>query len=291
MNIDHIKVIAVIGAGTMGHGIAQVAAQSGYKVLLVDVEQSIVEKGLEKIKKSIEKLVEKGKIKNEDINNIILRIEGCTNIEEAGKADFVIEAIVENKDIKRDIFSILDRVCKDRVIFASNTSYLSITEMASYTNRPDRFIGMHWFNPPQLMKLIEIARGANTSDETVEVVRSLAKRMGKTPFVCKDSPGFVVNRILQPWYNEGMRMVDEGVASIEDIDKAIKIGGKFRMGPLELRDFVGLDMALKGTKAIYEQLRSNKFKPPRCLVELVKAGRYGRKTGKGFYDYTKGDKK
>jgi 3-hydroxybutyryl-CoA dehydrogenase len=192
---------------------------------------------------------------------------------------------VEEQEIKTNLFKQLNELCSPSVIFASNTSQISITELGRASGRPDRFVGMHWFNPPTLMRLIEIPMGMETTEETVETVKALAHRLGKEPMVCKDSPGFVVNRILNVWYNEGMRLLDEGVASVEDIDRAIRDGGGFRMGPLELRDMVGLDVGLKVTESLYRRLGHEKFRPPECLRQRVAAGHLGRKTGKGFYTY------
>jgi 3-hydroxybutyryl-CoA dehydrogenase len=217
------------------------------------------------------------------------RISTTTDIESAArKCDYIIEAVVEHQKVKQDLFQLLDRQCGPDVIFSSNTSQISITELGRSSGRPDRFVGMHWFNPPPLMKLIEIPRGLETSDETVETVSALAKHLGKEPMVCKDSPGFVVNRILNVWYNEGMRALDEGLADVGTIDHAIRSGGGFRMGPLELRDLVGLDVGLQVTSSLYVRLGHDKFKPPVCLQERVAAGHLGRKTQKGFYAHEKG---
>jgi 3-hydroxybutyryl-CoA dehydrogenase len=277
--------IGVIGAGIMGHGIAQVGAQSEYTVILVDVKMECVEGGLEKIRKFLEEGVKRGKIAQRDISLIMQRITGTTNLEEVSKADLIIEAAPEDLTIKKELFSKLSEICDSNTLFATNTSYQSITELGAASKRPEKFIGMHWFNPPQLMRLIEVVRGKETSDETTGLLVGVCKKLGKVPIVCKDSPGFAVDRILQPWYNEAMNILDEGVASAEDIDKAMKLGGGFRMGPLELRDLVGLDTALKGTESIYQQLGDEKFRPPQCLVKNVQAGYYGRKVGKGFYEY------
>lgn len=280
-----IGVIGVIGAGLMGHGIAQVAAQSGYRVVLNDIKMELVERGLEKIKKFMEEGVKRGKIAKEDIGFVMGRITGTTELKEVSKADLVIEAATEDLTLKKHFFSNLSELCDSEVVFATNTSYQSITELGSASKRPEKFVGMHWFNPPQLMRLVEVVRGRGTTDETIDLVVDVCKKLGKVPIVCKDSPGFIVNRILQPWFNEAMNILDEGVASAEDIDKAIKLGGGFRMGPLELRDLIGLDTALKGTETIYQQLGDKKFKPPQCLVKNVQAGYLGRKVGRGFYEY------
>ena len=277
--------IGVIGAGVMGHGIAQVAGQSGFVVTLVDIKTELVENGLEKIKKFLEEGVKRGKIAKEEVSLIMGRITGTTDLKEVSQADLVIEAATEELTLKKQIFSKLSELCESNVVFATNTSYQSITELGLASKRPEKFVGMHWFNPPQLMRLVEVVKGRGTSDEAVNLVVEICKRMGKVPIVCIDSPGFIVNRILQPWYNEAMNILDEGVASAEDIDKAMKLGGGFRMGPLELRDLVGLDTALKGTESIYQQLGDEKFRPPQCLIKNVQAGYFGRKVGKGFYEY------
>ncbi len=280
--------VLVIGAGVMGHGIALVCAQGGIHTDLVDTDQHFLETALSKIRKFLGGSVERGKIPQEDADRIMERISTTTDLQAvAGKADLVIEAIIEDKAAKEKLYERLNTLCDPSVIFASNTSQISITELGRASGRPDRFTGMHWFNPPALMKLIEIPRGFQTSDETVETIESLAKRLGKVPMVCKDSPGFVVNRILNVWYNEGMRLLDEGAAGVEDIDRAIRDGGGFRMGPLQLRDLVGLDTALLITESLYKALGHEKFRPCQCLRDRVAAGHFGRKTGKGFYEYGK----
>jgi len=255
-----IRRIGVLGAGTMGHGIAQVCAQSGYQVNLQDIKDEFVEAGISKIQKF--------------------------HLREAAKdVDLVIEAIVEDINIKKDVFKELDQICPEDAIFASNTSAQSITEMAMVTKHPDRFIGMHWFNPPQLMRGIEVIVTDKTSQETLDTMVNLCKKLGKEPGICKDSPGFIVNRLLQIWYNESLNMFDEGVADPQDIDTALKVAYNFRMGPFELRDLVGLDVALVVSETHYRELMREQFKPPRCLVMKVKAGDLGRKTGRGFYEY------
>jgi 3-hydroxybutyryl-CoA dehydrogenase len=281
-----IKSIGVMGAGGMGHGIAQVAAQAGISITLRDINEEFVQRGIRNIEQFMDQGIKRGKLTEEQKKETLARIKGVTDLTEAVEGvDLIIEAIVENLEEKKRFFRELDEICPANVIFASNTSYLSITELAAATKRPDRFIGMHWFNPPQIMRLIEVVRTPSTSEETVSAIVDFSKKVGKTPMVCRDSPGFVVNRILQPWYNEGMRLLEEGIATAQDIDTAIKLGGGFRMGPLELRDLVGLDIGLKGTLAIYEQLRDDKFRPPHCLIKKVQAGHYGRKTKRGFYEY------
>ena len=285
--MKEIKRVLVTGAGVMGHGIALVCAGSGIVTSLLDTDSKYLEKALSKINKFLDGSVERGKISQQDAGETLSRISTTTDIKEvAGKVDLVIEAIVEDKGAKEKLFWELNGLCGPSVIFASNTSQISITELARSSGRPNRFIGMHWFNPPTIMKLIEIPRGMQTSDETVEIIETLAKRLGKTPMVCKDSPGFVVNRILNVWYNEAMRLVDEGAANVEEVDRAIRDGGGFRMGPMQLRDLVGLDTALLISESLFERLGSEKFRPCQCLRDRVAAGHFGRKTGKGFYEYS-----
>ncbi len=283
-----IKKILVVGAGVMGHGVALVAARSGFDVSMVDIKDEFVQRGMSGITGFLEGGLKRGKISQDEVDATLSHIHTSTDVDgEAAHADFVFEAIIESMKIKSELFARLNTVCKPEVIFASNTSQLSITELGEASGRPELLIGMHWFNPPPLMRLIEIPVGEKTSEKTVEVTIEVSKKMGKQPFTCKDSPGFIVNRILNPWYNEGMNMFDEGVASAEEIDTAIREGGGFRMGPLELRDLVGLDTALHVTEDLYQRLRNDKFKPPACLRKFVSAGKFGRKTGEGFYKYDK----
>ena len=280
------KKICVLGSGTMGHGIAQVCAQAGYQVNLWDIKDELVESGISRIRKFLSSSVERRKMTQDEADPTLSRIKGTTDLEEAAEdVDLVIEAVVEDIDIKKDLFRKLDQICPDHTIFASNTSSLSVTEMAMVTKRPDRFTGMHWFNPPQLMRGIEVVRTERTSPETLEAMVSLCKELGKEPGICKDSTGFIVNRLLQIWYNESLNMFDEGIAEPQDIDTALKEAYNFRMGPFELRDMVGLDVALAVGEAHYQGFMREQFKPPRCLVMKVKAGDLGRKTGRGFYEY------
>jgi 3-hydroxybutyryl-CoA dehydrogenase len=281
-----VKRVLVIGAGVMGHGIALVAARSGLDVSMVDVREEFVQQGMEGIKRFLSESMKRGKTTLAEVDSILSHIRTSTNTEaEAEEADFIIEAIFENKEVKSNLFSKLNKICRGETIFASNTSQLSITELGEASGRPELLIGMHWFNPPPLMRLIEIPVGEKTSKETVETTIKLSRTMGKQPFTCKDSPGFIVTRILNPWYNEGMNLLYEGVATAEGIDTAIKVGGGFNMGPLELRDYVGLDTALHVTEDLYQRLRNDKFKPSMNLRDLVAAGKFGRKTGEGFYKY------
>ncbi|MGD0353701.1 MAG: 3-hydroxyacyl-CoA dehydrogenase family protein [Dehalococcoidia bacterium] len=281
-----IKKIAVLGAGVMGHGIAQVCAQAGYEVNLRDIKDEFVQSGIGKIRKFLSGGVERQRITQAEADAILGRIRGMTDLKEAVKdVDLVIEVIVEDITIKKDMYKELDQMCRPDTIFASNTSAQSITEMAMVTKRPDKFIGMHWFNPAQLMRGIEVVVHDKTSKETRDTIVDLCKKLGKEPGVCQDSPGFVVNRLLQIWYNEGLNMYDEGIAEPQDIDTALKSAYNFRMGPFELRDMVGLDIGIASTTTHYRELMREQFRPPRCLIMKVKAGDLGRKTGRGFYEY------
>ncbi len=281
-----IKKICVLGAGTMGHGIAQVCAQVGYQISLVDIKDEFIESGISKIRKFLDGSVERKKMTREEADSILSRIKGTTDLKEAAKdADLVIEAVAEDINLKKDIFKRLEQICPEHTIFASNTSYQNITEMTMVTKRPDKFIGMHWFNPPQLMRGIEVVVTSRTSPQTLDTAVTLCRKLGKEPGICQDSPGFIVNRLLQIWVNESLNIFDEGLAGMRDIDTALKTAYNFRMGPFELRDLGGLDVALAGTETIYGELKRDQFKPPRCLVQKVRAGELGRKTGRGFYEY------
>ncbi len=281
-----IRKICVLGAGVMGHGIAQVCAQAGYQVNLQDIKDELVQAGINRIRKFLAGSVERKKMTQDEADAILNRIKGMTDLKEAVKdVDIIIEAIVEDINIKKDVFKELDQICSADTIFASNTSAQSITEMAMATKRPQKFIGMHWFNPPQLMRGIEVIVHDKTSRDTLDTMVDLCKKLGKEPGICKDSPGFIVNRLIQIWYNEGLNMYDEGIAEPQDIDTALKAAYNFRMGPFELRDMVGMDVALASTSTHYRELMRDQFKPPRCLIMKVKAGELGRKTGRGFYEY------
>jgi 3-hydroxybutyryl-CoA dehydrogenase len=278
-----IEKIQVVGAGQMGSGIAQVAAQSGLAVHLADVEQEVVEQGLKTIEKNLSRSVEKERISQEEMDEAMERIESGT--EYASDADLAIEAVPENMDIKIEVFRALDERLGDEAILASNTSSLSITKLAAQMSRPGKFIGMHFFNPVPVLKLVEIIRGIETSDETYEAVRELAERLEKTPVEVQDFPGFAVNRILIPMINEAIYCVMEGVAAPEEVDTAMKLGTNQPMGPLELADLIGLDTCLHIMEVLHEGFGDTKYRPCPLLKRYVAAGRLGRKSGRGFFEY------
>lgn len=280
-----VKKICVLGAGTMGAGIAQVAAQSGLKVILRDIKEEFVGNGIKGIDKNLAKMVEKGKMEAADKETVMSRIVGTVNMEDARDCDVVIEAAVEVMEIKKSIFKELDAVCKPECILASNTSALSITEIAAATGRDDRVIGMHFFNPVPAMKLVELIRGASTSQDTFDVIKELSLKLGKVPVEVNEAPGFVVNRLLIPMLNEGMYALMEGVASAEDIDTSMRFGAGHPMGPLALADMIGLDICLKIMETLYKEFGDTKYRPCPLLVKMVRANKLGRKTGEGFFVY------
>lgn len=280
-----INKILVIGAGQMGAGIAQVCAQSGFQVALHDMNEEALTKGINGIEKLLHKDIQKERITEEDKEEVLNRISTSTNLQEVGPVDIVIEAIVENMDIKTKVFAELDQIMPEQTILASNTSSLPITEIAAATNRPEKVIGMHFMNPVPVMKLVEIIRGLETNEETYQSVESLAKALHKTPVEVNDSPGFVSNRILLPMINEAIYALYEGVSTKEDIDTVMKLGMNHPMGPLQLADFIGLDTCLYIMEVLYEGFGDSKYRPCPLLRKYVKAGRLGKKVGKGFYDY------
>lgn len=277
--------IFVLGAGTMGAGIVQAFAQKGYEVIVRDIKQEFVDRGLAGINKSLSKLVAKGKITEEVKEEVLSRISGTTDMNLAADCDLVVEAAVENMDIKKQIFAELDTICKEEAILASNTSSLSITEVAAATKRPDKVIGMHFFNPAPVMKLVEVIRGMATSQETFDKVKELSESIGKTPVEVAEAPGFVVNRILIPMINEAAEILSEGIASAEDIDTSMKLGANHPMGPLALGDLIGLDVCLAIMDVLYKETGDSKYRASALLRKYVRAGWLGRKSGRGFHQY------
>jgi 3-hydroxybutyryl-CoA dehydrogenase len=283
-----VSKVAVLGAGLMGHGIAQVASQiAEYEVSMLDINQELVEKGMKMINGSMAKFVERGKLTKEQAGAVLSRIHPTVDVAEAlSGSQLVIEAATEDPKLKLDLYGRISELVEDDTVVASNTSSISITLLASALEHPENVCGMHFFNPPQLMTLVEIIRGNRTSDETVEFVRSVSQKMGKETVVCrKDSPGFLVNRILVPALNEAVFLVQEGVADPEDVDKAIRLGLNWPMGPLQLLDYVGLDTTLNITQVFMQEFQDSKYRACPLLREMVRAGLLGRKSGKGFYEW------
>ncbi|PDO11063.1 MAG: 3-hydroxybutyryl-CoA dehydrogenase [Candidatus Reconcilbacillus cellulovorans] len=285
------RTIGVVGAGTMGSGIAQLAAERGFQVLLFDVDKSQLEKAFKRMESFLERNVQKGRMAETEKEMALARVQTTTELDRFQQADVIIEAVVEKMDVKKDVFARLDRIARPETLFATNTSSLSITELAEATTRQDRFAGMHFFNPAPVMKLVEVVRGLKTSDSTVEALMALARELGKEPIeVKKDSPGFIVNRVMIPQFIEAIRLVEEGVATPEDVDKAVRLGLNYPMGPFELQDFAGVDIGLYVMDYFYQEFRDDRFAAPLSLRRLVRAGRLGRKTGAGWYDYGTQDK-
>jgi 3-hydroxybutyryl-CoA dehydrogenase len=282
-----LKRVGVVGCGLMGSGIVQVSAGAGIETIVREVDQATLDKGLGRIRKFLEGGVEKGKVTAEEKDRTLGNIKGTTRLEDLSGCDLVVEAVVENIAAKREVFSTLDKALKPDAVLASNTSSLSITEIAATTTRPDRVLGLHFFNPVPLMKLVEIIRALPTSDAAFDRAKGFVEQIGKTAVVCKDTPGFVVNRLLVPYLLDAVRLLESGIATREDIDNGMKLGCGYPMGPLTLLDFVGLDTTYYIANIMFEEFRQPQFAPPPLLKRMVLAGYMGRKSGRGFYEYGK----
>ncbi len=284
--VEGIKTVGVVGAGTMGSGIAQLCIQKGFEVILVEIDPMQRQKAIRNIQVSLEKLVEKGKISEEEKNSVLNGIIGVRNLQFLRQADFIIEAIFENKKMKQNLFKELDKICPKDIVLASNTSTIPISKIAKGVKRKDRVIGMHFMNPATIMPLIEVIRAETTSESTFRICWDLCEKLGKTPIEAKrDSAGFIMNRVMGPAFNEAIFVLSEGLGTAEDIDKALELGGPYKMGPLKVADLIGLDVLLNILEILYQEFREPKFKPCPLLKEYVDSGRLGRKTGKGFYEY------
>jgi 3-hydroxybutyryl-CoA dehydrogenase len=282
-----IKKVGVLGCGLMGSGIAEVAARSGYETVVREVTEELVEKGLQKIAGSLGKAVERGKLEGSVRDETLGRLSGTVRLEDLADCDIVVEAIVENLDEKKKIFSALDEVVKKDAIFASNTSSLTMTQIAMFTHRPDQVVGLHFFNPVPVMKLVEVVRTLLTSDESFDRAFDFARSLGKEPIAARDNSGFIVNRLLVPYLLDAIRALEEGVGSVEDIDKGMQLGCGYPMGPFTLLDFVGLDTTYYIANIMFDEYREKRYAPPPLLKQMVTAGRLGKKSGRGFYDYGK----
>ena len=280
-----IRRVAVLGCGLMGAGVAEVCARAGLETTVREIEEGLLEQGLERIRKSLDRAAAKGKIESSEVDAVLGRITGTTKLSDLAEADLVIEAIVENLEEKVRTFAELDQTVKKEALFASNTSSLTITELATATERTDRFLGLHFFNPVPVMKLVEIVRILTTADEAVAAAQEFVRAIGKEPVLCRDNSGFIVNRLLVPYMLDAIRAVEENIGSIEDIDKAMQLGCGHPMGPLTLLDFVGLDTTYYIANIMFEEYREKRFAPPPLLKRMVLAGHNGRKSGRGFYDY------
>jgi 3-hydroxybutyryl-CoA dehydrogenase len=291
MKADEVKKVGVIGAGIMGSGIIEVIARSGQEVVFVEVSDEKVGRGQGAVEKSTGRAVEKGKLDDDERGAILGRITGGTDLGAVADADLVIEAATEDLDIKLELFQQLDDITREEVVLATNTSSLPIAELAAKTTRPDKVIGMHFFNPPPVLKLLEVIRGLQTSDETLEFARAYGDRVGKTTVLSKDRAGFIVNFLLVPYLNSAVQMYDDGIATKEDIDTAVHLGLAHPMGPLTLLDLIGLDTALYISNVLYDEFKDPLYAAPTLLKRMVAAGFLGRKSGRGFYDYTSGEQK
>lgn len=287
-----IKRVGVVGFGLMGSGIAQVCAQSGYDTVVREVAQPLLDKGFGRVDASLARVVKAGKLTEEDAQTARGRMRGTTSLEDLKDCDLIIEAVLEELPVKKEVFGTLDRLCPDTTIFASNTSSLTIVEMAATTKRPDRFAGLHFFNPAPVMPLVEIVQAITTSDDTIETLRQFVRSLGKTGVVCKDTPGFIVNRLMVPYLLGAIRALEQGVATAEEIDTAVKLGLRHPMGPFELIDYTGLDINLHVANVFFDEFKDPSMAPPALLKRMVLAGRLGSKVGRGFYEYDeKGQKK
>jgi 3-hydroxybutyryl-CoA dehydrogenase len=280
-----MKKVGVLGCGLMGSGIAEVCARAGYETAVREVDEGFLRKGLSRIEKSLDRAVEKGKMKAEDRDAVRKRLTGTVRLEDLRDCDLIIEAVVENLDLKKETFGRLDALCKPETIFCSNTSSLTIIEMSMATKRPDRFAGLHFFNPVPVMKLVEVVRTIRTSPATSSAVFDFAKSLGKEPIAARDNSGFIVNRLLVPYLLDAIRALEEGVGSVEDIDKGMELGCAYPMGPFTLLDFVGIDTAYYISEIMFNEYREKRFAPPPLMKKMVLAGLFGRKAGKGFYEY------
>jgi 3-hydroxybutyryl-CoA dehydrogenase len=285
--MSKIKKVGVLGSGLMGSGIAEVAARSGYETVVREVSSELMDKGLDKIRGSLNKAVERGKLEASARDEAVGRLSGTVDLEAFADCDIVVEAIVENLDEKRKTFGALDEAVKKDAIFASNTSSLTITQMAMFTKRPDQFVGLHFFNPVPVMKLVEVVRTLLTSDASFDRAFEFARSLGKEPVAARDNSGFIVNRLLVPYLLDAIRALEEGVGSVEDIDKGMQLGCGYPMGPFTLLDFVGLDTTYYIAGIMFDEYKEKRFASPPLLKQMVTAGRLGKKSGRGFYDYSK----